>query len=88
MRQFQRRFVLYIIVGYTTTITTTMPIYHDDNFGTWNDMDDPEMVSFYHQCQRTNVTKKCQGCQEMVNIQPHYAYCNSCADKIERGMEF
>ena len=61
--------------------------YYDDNFGYWEDMDDPDMVAFYHQTQQSNVEKKCKGCGRMVNIQPQYAYCNGCADKIERGMD-
>lgn len=63
-------------------------IYHDDNFGCWNDMDDPDMVDFYHHVQRTNVEKECRGCGRMVRIQPHYAYCDSCATAMERGGEF
>jgi len=64
-----------------------MTEYYDDNFGHWHDMDDPEMREFYDRVQRTNVRKKCQGCERMVNIQPDYAYCNTCADAIERGMD-
>jgi hypothetical protein len=63
------------------------PPHHDDNFGRW-EIDSPEDVEFYHQTQRTNVRKKCQGCGSWVKIQPHYAYCNSCADRIERGEDF
>jgi len=37
-----------------------MKTYFDDNFGTWDGMDEPEMVAFYHQCQRSNVTKVCK----------------------------
>lgn len=61
--------------------------YYDDNFGHW-DMSDPDDLEFYRQVQRTNVRKKCSGCKRMVNIQPHYALCNSCADIAERGGEF
>ena len=69
-----------------------MGTYHDDNFGAWEGMDphDPDYednLEFYKNVQKTNVRKKCQGCGQMVNIQPHYAYCNSCADTIERGGE-
>ena len=64
-----------------------MPTHFDDNFGTWSDMDDPDMRSFYNHVQKTNIKKECSGCSRMVNIQPHYAYCNSCADKRERGMD-
>lgn len=60
--------------------------YYDDNYGEWHDMDDPEVQAFYRETQRTNVTKKCEGCGKMVKIQPHYAYCNSCADAREGGL--
>jgi hypothetical protein len=63
-------------------------MYYDDNFGCWDDMNDPEMREFYHQVQRTNVRKKCQGCGRMVKIQPHYAYCDSCATRREQGYDF
>ena len=59
--------------------------YYDDNFGHWHDMDDPDMQAFYHETQRKSVRKKCQGCGRMVRIKPDYAYCNSCADKMEQG---
>lgn len=62
--------------------------YYDDNFGVWDGMDDPEMRQFYRHVQRTNVTKKCRRCNRTVRIQPHYAYCNSCADAIERGGDY
>ena len=62
--------------------------YYDDNYGWWDDMDDPDMVEFYHQVQKESVRKKCQGCGRMVKLRPDYAYCNSCADKIERGWDF
>ena len=65
-----------------------MPSYYDDNFGHWDDMDDPDMVDFYHQVQAENVEKKCDGCGRMVRIRPEYGYCNSCADKRERGLDF
>lgn len=65
-----------------------MPTYYDDNFGTWEDMDDPEMVDFYHRTQRSNVTKTCRRCRRRVKIQPQYDICNSCADAIERGADF
>ena len=58
---------------------------YDDNFGHWQDTDDADTRSFYRQVQRTNVTKRCRGCNRLVRIQPQYAYCNSCADILERG---
>ena len=62
-------------------------MYYDDNFGAWEDMDEPENREFYHQVQKTNVWKKCAGCGKRVKIQPHYAYCNSCATKREQGWD-
>jgi hypothetical protein len=62
--------------------------YVDDNYGTWDNMDDPDMVDFYHEVQRTNVRKKCEGCGRTVKIRPDYGYCNSCADRRERGGDF
>jgi hypothetical protein len=59
--------------------------HYDDNFGHWDDMDDPDMQDFYDHIQSTNVLKTCERCGLEVNIQPHYAYCNSCADAIESG---
>ena len=61
--------------------------YYDENFGHWEDMDDEDNIAFYHQVQRESVEKKCQGCERIVRIRPDYAYCNSCADKIERGYD-
>lgn len=66
---------------------SVMTEYFDDNFGRWDDMNDPDMVEFYHQVQEESVEKECQGCHRKVKIRPQYAYCNSCADKIERGMD-
>ena len=64
-----------------------MASYYNDNYGHWEDMDDPEMREFYWETQRASVSKKCEGCGRTVKIRPDYAYCNSCADKIERGMD-
>lgn len=61
--------------------------YYDDNFGSW-DMQDSDDVRWYHNVQKRSVSKRCKGCDRMVRILPHYAYCNSCADAIERGGEY
>lgn len=65
---------------------------YDDNYGHWqcdgSSEDQAEMMAFYRRTQRTNVAKRCKRCDRMVNIQPHYAICNSCADAVERGMDF
>jgi hypothetical protein len=64
-----------------------MPGYYDDNFGWWEDMDDPDMVDFYRQVQSESIQKTCEGCGRTVKLRPDYAYCNSCADKRERGYD-
>lgn len=63
-----------------------MPSYYDDNYGEY-DIQDEDDIAFYRERQRTNVRKKCKGCGRMVSIQPDYAYCNSCATKIENGLD-
>jgi hypothetical protein len=64
-----------------------MPTYYDDNYGFWTDMDDPDMRDFYFKTQKRSKAKMCKGCGRMVKIKPEYAYCNSCADRIEQGWE-
>jgi hypothetical protein len=61
-----------------------MPSYYSDNYG-WHDMEDEDDLRFYHESVNRSVEKTCQGCGRTVRILPDYAYCNSCADKIERG---
>lgn len=58
--------------------------YYDDNFGCY-DIQDEDDIEFYNSMQRKSRRKKCQGCGRMVKISPDYAYCNSCADIMERG---
>lgn len=58
--------------------------YYDDNYGHYDIRDEGD-VEFYHEIQKASVRKKCQGCHQWVKIKPEYAYCNSCADKLERG---
>ena len=62
--------------------------YYDDNFGHWEDMDNDDMIEFYHKIQSSNVEKECNKCGRMVSIQPQYAICNSCAERIERGEDW
>lgn len=63
-------------------------VYYDDNYGVYEDDEDPEETrKFYKETQAQSVYKKCQGCGKRVKIKRDYAYCNSCADKRERGMD-
>ena len=64
-----------------------MSEYYDDNFGHYN-IETEEDVDFYWSMQRQSVSKKCQGCGQLVRIKRDYAYCNSCADAREKGWEY
>ena len=61
--------------------------YYDDNFGHWEDMDDPDNQDFYNEVQRRSKLKECAGCGRTVKILPDYAYCDSCATKREQGWD-
>ena len=59
-------------------------MYYDDNYGAY-EIESEEDVEFYREIQRDSVSKRCRGCNRVVKVLPNYAYCNSCADKLERG---
>jgi len=61
--------------------------YYDDNFGHWDEMDDPDNREYYNYVQRVSVDKECDGCGRIVRILPNYGYCDSCATARERGMD-
>ena len=63
-----------------------MATFYDDNYGHY-EIEGPEDIEFYHQTQKESVRKKCKGCNRWVKIKREYAYCNSCADKREKGMD-
>lgn len=65
----------------------SFPLYHDDNFGAWDNMDDPDMVDFYFHVQRESIEKKCAGCGRIVKLRKDYDICNTCADKREQGWD-
>lgn len=64
-----------------------MPILYDDNFGHYDNADDPETRDFYDRVQKESVWKKCQACGRRVKLRPDYAICNSCATKREQGYD-
>lgn len=65
-----------------------MTTLYDDNFGHYDPGDDPEETArFYKQVQKESVVKICKRCGRKVRLRPSYAYCNSCADKMERGYD-
>jgi len=61
--------------------------YYDDNFGHWEDMDDPDNREYYNYVQSASVDKECNGCGRIVRILPNYGYCDTCADARERGID-
>jgi len=65
-----------------------MVTYYDDNFGEWEDTDDPDVVEFYEQVQRESVEKECADCGRVVMLRPQYGICNSCAEKHENGLAY
>lgn len=65
-----------------------MPIHADDNFGVWDDMEDPDTQEFYKRVQQHSVEKECVGCGRIVKILPQYDVCDSCATKREQGWDF
>ena len=48
---------------------------------------DEDDIEFYFDVQRQSVEQRCKGCGQMVKIMPQYAYCDSCATKLEHGMD-
>jgi len=64
-----------------------MPEYYDDNFGHWDDMNDPDMQDFYWKVQKESVWKTCRICKRRVKLRPDYDLCNACASMLERGID-
>ena len=67
-------------------VVASMASYYDDNFGCY-EIESEDDIRFYKQVQRESRPKKCKGCGRTVRLRPDYAYCDSCATKIERGMD-
>lgn len=65
-----------------------MPNYYDDNFGHWEDMNDPDMQDFYRQVQRESVEKECSICGRTVRLRPEYDKCDSCCRRLESGWQY
>tara|TARA_Y100000310_G_C20413149_1_gene683030 strand:+ start:577 stop:777 length:201 start_codon:yes stop_codon:yes gene_type:complete len=63
--------------------------YYDDNFGEWDmEGDSEEKQQFYKQVQSESILKECSLCEEKVKLRREYDKCNSCMDKLERGMQW
>lgn len=62
---------------------------NDDNFGEYDMGDDPEETwQFYQQVQKESVWTICVVCEQKVKLRPDYDKCNTCMDKLERGLEW
>jgi len=59
--------------------------YYDENFGHWEDMDDPDTQQFYRDTQRKSVYKKCSICGHRVKLLPQYDKCDRCCCILEAG---
>jgi hypothetical protein len=62
-------------------------IFYDDNYGVY-DIRDQDDIDFYFETQRNSVWKTCERCGRRVKIRRDYAICNSCADAIEKGLDY
>ena len=58
---------------------------YDDNYGSY-DIQDEDDVRWYRSVQRRSVSKRCSGCGRKVKLLPEYVYCNSCMERLERGV--
>ena len=62
-----------------------MPEVYDECYG-WYWVDEEDMDQ-YLRANDGYVEKTCEGCGRKVRIKPDYAYCDSCATRIEHGMD-
>lgn len=62
-------------------------MFYDDNFGSWDDMNDPDMREFYRDVQRRSIVKVCVLCNRQVKILPQYDKCDNCMRKLESGLD-
>jgi hypothetical protein len=66
--------------------------YYDDNYGHWNEPDGEEdrieKEKFREFVKKDSVLKICSLCDQEVWLRRSYDKCNSCMDKLERGMEW
>ena len=60
-------------------------MYVDENFGVWHDMEDEDVINFYHRVQKESKSIQCRTCKYVVKLLPQYDLCNSCAELGEKG---
>ena len=70
-------------------MNTNTEEHYDDNFGCWDMSDDQEeLEAFYNKVQNESIWKECSICDQKVKLRPEYNKCNSCMDKLERGIQW
>jgi hypothetical protein len=66
--------------------------YFDDNYGHWNEPeceeDRIEKEKFREFVKKDSEYKTCTLCDQKVWLRKAYDKCNSCMEKLERGMEW
>ena len=61
--------------------------YYDSNYGHYDMEDGQDAVDFYHEVQSRSEWKTCQGCGDEVKLLPQYNICDTCATKLENGLD-
>ena len=66
--------------------------YFDDSYGEWNEPECEEdmidQLEFRKKVQEDSEHKICSLCGQKVFLRKAYDKCNSCMEKLERGMEW
>ena len=66
--------------------------YDDDNYGHWDEPeceeDRIEKEKFRKMVEKDSELKVCVYCEREVWLRKSYNKCNSCMEKLERGMEW
>lgn len=67
-------------------------VYHDDNYGVWEEPeceeDRIEKEKFRKMVEMDSELKVCIYCEREVWLRKSYNKCDSCMQKLERGLEW
>ena len=58
----------------------------DSNYGHYG-MTEHDVQDFYREVQSRSEWKTCQGCGDEVKLLPQYNICDTCATKLENGLD-
>ncbi|MFC1880664.1 hypothetical protein ACFL2S_04075 [Thermodesulfobacteriota bacterium] len=56
--------------------------YYEDNYGTWQDIQDPRVVDLYEEVKSKSEFKDCIRCGKTVWLLSYRCICSSCAEDI------